>query len=550
MQRINHARADAHLSNAYAAGESGDWKQSERLSLAAWQLKEGDSQILRQLFLSARELKSRHLLIAAGALFDHPEATSEDRLEVLELHLQMGDYVSLKHLLTQLSAEELEQPAAKHIGIRFFLARQDGIRVLALTEKLLAIRSGAIDRLLAAEVYATVPTRDHESQAKAQEIIFDLFLNHEDPSLSLAAFSLLSKIDTSLWQADFLATVADRLTALKAQEITIPVAVELLGLEVAMALSPQSKEPLFKVVIDTFGKSHPLEVGSWLMKLNRPELVESLLTAESASVADASSLLFLNSLITQEKWEAAAQFISQPHPAIPPVTVMSLRAIISAGLGQDANAKSYWDRALDHAMLAGGRSSLIELARFASSEGDAEIRNRALTEALKRPASINLPAEDVSFLFAHLSKSDESESLLTISRNLLKSEPNNPVLINNVTWLELVSGRIPRSAAISALVAKHPDIRALRSTLTLALLAEGHHEAALEAVAPLLANGIGSRELSPTDHAVIALAYQRNGESLLAASAKAKIDWSRLMTVERRFFNEALSLSTASVEAP
>lgn len=525
----------------------GDWKRSERLCLAAWQLKEGDPDILRQLFVSARELKSKYLLIAGGALFDHPESSPKDRLTILDLHLQMGDYVSLKQMLTQLREEELKTPAAKHIGIRFFLARNDGLRALALTDRLLTLQQDPVDLLLAAEVYARVPTLDHASQDKAQDIIFDLFLHGEDSSVSLAAFSLISKIEKSFWKKPPLFSVETRLASLRNEGIPVPLPVELLGTEVAMHLNPDLEEPLLEKAIATYGKSDPITLGHWFLQLNRPDLVEVLLSSEVASQSARASRLLISSLIDQKKWEPAARFLSQPHPEIPPTVLMSLRAVISQGLGQEANANAHWERAFDHAKLAAGRSGLIELARAADAAGKKTVLNRALTEALKRPSGISLATEDIAFLFAHLSASDESDDLLSISRNLLHSEPSNPVLINNVTWLELVHGRTPRSSPIGALVAKHPDISALRSTWTLALLSEGRNEEALGVVAPLVASGIGSPDLSPTDHAVIALAHQRNGINDLAASAKAAIDWDTLMTVERRFFNEALSLSTASV---
>lgn len=549
-KRINHARADAHLNNAIEAGGEADWKRSERLCLAAWQLKQGDCDILRQLFTSARELKSKHLLIAASALFDHPESSPEDRLTVLDLHLEMGDYVGLKGMLTRLSDKELESPAAKHIGIRFFLARDDGRRALALTKKLLETRTDPGDLLLAAEVYARIPTRNNESQIEAQNIIFDLFLQSDDTSISLAAFSLLTNIHKSLWLETYLSEVEARLHSFRSEEIDIPLPVEFLAREIAMHLHPATEEEVIEKAIATYRDSESIALGEWFLRLNRPELVEKALTFDAARKSGEASQVLVRSLIAQEEWETASRFLSRPHPEIPPMVVMSLRAVVSEGLGQEANASSYWDRAFDHAKLAGGRSGLIELARVASAAGRKNIRNRALTEALKRPSSINLAAEDVAFLFAHLSDNDESDNLLAISRNLLSSEPSNPVLINNVTWLELVTGRTPGASTIGHLVNKHPEVKALRSTWTLALLAEGRNEEAFAAVAPLVMTGIGSPDLSPTDHAVIALAHLRNGSTEIAASAKSTIDWDRLMTVERRFFTEALSISTASITHP
>ncbi|MEM1443090.1 MAG: hypothetical protein AAGF67_12160 [Verrucomicrobiota bacterium] len=546
MHRINHARADAHLTNAQEAGENGDWKTSERLSLAAWQLKEGDSDILRQLFLSARELKSRHLLIAAGALFDHPESKGEDRLSVLSLHLSMGDYVKLQELLPRLTESELDNPDAMHIGIRFYLARKDGERALALTRKLLETRTNPGDQLLAAEVYASVPTQGQRSQIESQEIIRELFLEGADTTVGLAAFALLSQIDPAIWRHDLLKEVKSRIRVLEASEMVIPVPVKLLATEVAMRLDPSQTELLFETTIQGFQDSHPIELGDWLLRKNRSDLVFSYLTEENAKRSASGSRLYLDALFAVEAWEKASRFLSQPHPGIPPMVVMALRAVTADQLNRGANSRSLWERAFDHASLSSGRSSLIELARIASRYEEKTIRNRALTEALKRPSSINLAMEDVSFLFSYLFEADESGNLLAISRNLLRSEPTNPVLLNNVAWLNLVSGGSASSSTLSLLVEKHPEIYALRSTLALSLLAEGSEKEALTAVTPLL--DLELKSLSPAARAVIALVHHRGGDSEIASEARTSIPWDELLTVERRFFTEALTHSTAMVE--
>lgn len=547
LTRIGNHRADSHLARAVAAGNESDWKRSEQLSLAAWQLKEGDPAILRQLYRSARELRSRHLLYAAGALFDHPEATPGDRLDVIDLHLQVGDLVGTKRLLAALSPDELNKPDAMEAGVRFLLARGDILRALALVEKLQQDRGSLEDTLLAARVVAKVPTEENKATTRAQAMIAELFFQDEDPRIALAALPVLRTIPVELWETDRFRGARQRIDSLRGQAGAGSVDLQFLASEIEIAASPEERDARIGEAISSHLDSHLAPLASWLLRMGEAERADSLVTPELATESPSLFLVRARILLQQENWEAARGHLGNPHPQIPPTVVHAMRAVAASGLGQNASSREQWERALRQATMLSGRGGLLELARMASAAGAEDVRNRALTEALRRPSVVPLPATDVAFLFSHLAEEEDPENLLLISRNLLRSEPGNPLLQNNVLWLELVMGKdsgTVRSEQIRNLVERYPGISTLRATLALALLEEDRlHEA--RTAAEGLVEGGDLASLSPTDRAVLALVRSHAGNPS-SPGPTGEIDWTSMMDVEQSYFQSAL----ASVEEP
>lgn len=542
LKRISDQRAGAHLTNAIVAGKEGDWKQSEQLSLAAWQLKEGDPEILRQLYQSAKRLRSRHLLYAAGALFDHPEATPEDRIDVIFLHLQIGDLVSTKKLLAALTPEELQTPDAMEAGVRFLLIRGENLRALPLVEKLQQSRGNLEDTLLAARVIARIPTEKNKATTRAQAMIESLFFQDEDPQIALAALPILRSIPKTLWETDRFRMARQRISSLRGKGNHAPADLDFLAAEIRMAASEGNRDAIIDEMIVSHRESNLERLASWLLELGETDRLDSLMTPD---LIEASSVLYLTrarSLLQREDWKATQDFLATPHPQIPHTIIHAMRAVAATGMGQNANSRDQWERALRQATLLSGRGGLLELARMASAAGAEDIQNRALTEALRRPSVVPMPATDVSFLFSHLAAEDDPENLLVISRNLLQSEPDNPMLLNNVLWLELVmqknSGNV-RSDQIKDLVERFPGISTLRATFTLALLTEEKLEEAGNAAEAMIA-GVDPERFSPTDRAVLALVHRKVGTPSLTEFS-GSIDWTGMMDIERSFFQAALA---------
>lgn len=540
--KLRSHRASSLLVTAKEASAKGDWETSQRLSLAAWQLKEGDVRILRQLFESATELQSSLLIDSADALSRHPGATGEDRSKILRFYLEIGDLLRFRELLTSMSEEEVNQPDTLSLAIRYCLSRNDNLRALALTGKLLEQRNSKEDQLLAAEVYLRIPTEENRSQSDALEIINRLFSTDEEPAIALAAFDLVNQIPFSARQDGMIPEPARTLEAIEVAGTPIPVSLFLLEKELSLLRPDADREAILDEAISSLAANDPHAVGEWLIRMRAPEKVADFLSLERARTSGALSDLMVRSFIAQQKWNDALAILSDPHPDLAPYLVYGLEAIIAGATGQSSSSQAKWERALEYATLNNGRGPLVALARFAASAGNESIRNRALTEALRRPSSIGMPVADVSFLFSHLAEADDDQNLLRISRKLLASEPDNPTLINNVIWLELMSGATPSAenlTKLDQLILDHPRMTTLKATRAVSFLEAGHESEALNLLAEAARDRSG---LSASDQAVIALTLQKNGDPAAAAALISEMDATGLMKVEYDYFAPVLKL--------
>ena len=188
---VNSWRASSLLEDSIKSSKEEDWKEAERLALAAWQLNEGNYETLKQLYLASQAQKSRYILVVSRMLFTHPEAKPEDRIDVLQLYLNLGDLVTFKAVFGELESEEQMSPDAMALGVRFLQARNDLPRALALVEELLKVRGTPADKLLAAEILSKIDDPSGKAQASAQRFIDELFRVETKPETALSAYELL-----------------------------------------------------------------------------------------------------------------------------------------------------------------------------------------------------------------------------------------------------------------------------------------------------------------------------------------------------------------------
>ncbi len=540
---VNSWRASGLLEDSLKAADREDWKESERLALAAWQLSEGHYGALKQLYRSSLQERSRHILSSSRMLFTHPEATAQDRIEVLALYLSLGDLVTFKVLFGQLNQEEQMSPDAMALGVRFLFAKNDFPRALALVDELLKSRGEPSDKLLAAQILSRLKDESGKAQANAQRFIDELFDEEGDPKIAISAFELLRAIPPQFWQLERFSDSRKRLDSISINH-PVPPSTFLLERELEIHQFPENREKLIERTIEEWVEKNPAALFEWLLRLREAERILSLI--EDTDPHSSSSLFRVVTLaaITMKDWKRAESLLRNPHPEMRPSIVLGLQAAIAEQQNQVSRSQALWQQALSQAEISPGQAALLEVAKLASRSGNAEVRNRAVTEALKRPSAISLPASDVAFLFDVLAQKNEVDDLLTVSRNLLNSDPENPVLINNVVWLELIleEQRQDHSELLRKLVGKFPDIPPLRSTLALSLMTNGKNEEALAIMSPTFGAATAKRKnSSATDNAVAALAFARSGDREQARPLFDKIRWSEMMEIEQAFFRKTIT---------
>ena len=536
--QVTNWRAAGLLVKSIKASDGEDWKTSEQLLRAAWQLHPGDFEILRQWFTVAKQGGSRELLGLAHAVFKHEDATGEDRREVLALFFAIGDRVTLAKLHSELPEEEKKHPQILDLGARFALGTGQPGLALNLIRELQKVRKEPGDLLLLASALAQTPSEENENQIAAQEIIDQLFQPGEDHQLALAAFSVLGQIPTDLWQLDTFANATERLEKI-AETTEVPPGFLLLDTRRRLLADPENRDQIVEEAVGRFIETEPAILGQWLLGQGFPDrvLVE-IATPEQAQQSPEFFALRVQAFLLKKDWAAAEELLADPHPDTDEATILSYRGALAALEGDEAGAKNFWEQALSGAMNAHGRDALLNIARLAGA-GNEDIRNRAVTEALKRPSAIPIPVSDVPFIFAHLVESDSFEDLYKVSLNLFRSEPENPVVLNNVAWLGLIHGSangpvlIPK---LEGMLEKFPELAGLRSTLILAYLDQGKLEEASAAAPPLIeAENKGAGSL-----AVLALlsATQKNEADALAYVKE--INLKELMSWERLYFKRVL----------
>ncbi len=539
---VSSWRATGLLGDAQEASEKGNWRESERLALAAWQLNQGNYEVLIQLYRSALKQKSQYLLATARMVFKHPESNFNDRIEALNIFLQVGDLVTFKSLFSELPNEEQDFPEAMALGVKYLMARSDFPRALTLVEELLRMRGNDSDKLFKARILARIESGNKSMTDETQRLIVELFHSDSDLSIALSAFSILKQIPKGDWQLERFVDANDRLVAIeKTREV--PVQLWLLAFEIELAFSPSGQKTIVDQAISDWQDSEPAPLCSWLLSLGEADRVISLISLERARASESLFRLLVQANIALNDWATAQKLLDQPHPKMRFSIVYGLKAAIKSQQGEHAESDVLWSRALNQAELSTGQSTLLDLAKLASKSGNSDIRNRAMTEALRRPSAVNLPVSEVSFLFSDLASENESENLLTVSRNLLMTDPQNPVLINNVVWLELItqSSRKNLAKVMESLVAKHPKMNELRSTLALAFIQEGKVKDAVPVLGPIINEVSKGQASGSSDQAVVALALAKNGDRLRAKALFQGIDWSQMMEIERQFFQKQIS---------
>ncbi len=536
--RINTWRANSLLADSIKAGVNDDWKEAERLVTAAWQLRPSEIEILRQRFTVSKKRSSKDMLSLANGVFQHPNATAEDRKNATALFFSIGDRITFNRLLSRLKYSERKQPDILEMESRFLLATGQPAAALEPIRELEGIRAEPTDQFLLAAALARTPSEDHSNQIAAQEVIDQIFQPDKDPLLAIAAFSLLGQIPSDQWQLETFSDATSRLEVI-AKTVPVPPQILLIDVERRIESFPEKRDELIEDAVSRFIDESPEILGQWLLYKGQADRVLAEVATE-AKAAD-SSLLFdlrLSALLQKKDWTSAEALLANSSRGANEASYLAYRALIAEQQGKVAEADNLWEESFDIAVGSDGRDRLLSIAQLAGSN-NLKIRNRAVTEALKRPAAISPPSTEVSFVLPYLIKEDAFEDMLTVCRNLYRSEPDNPALFNNFAWMELINGS-PHGAALipklRQIVERFSNKKGYRSTLTLAYLNEGDVEKATGASHAL----VESEEKLNGDYAVLALLRAKQDDIPGAEAYLKQVDWKDMMTRERLYFRRLL----------
>lgn len=148
-------------------------------------------------------------------------------------------------------------------------------------------------------------------------------------------------------------------------------------------------------------------------------------------------------------------------------------------------------------------------------------------------------------MIKYLYENDRAEDLYSLINRMLSTDRQNPVLLNNAIYLNLITsmGRakveemVPIAEAVVRDASRYPQTR---YTLALAYILAGRTGDALALYRPEERTVFGLQELGASGRAGYALVLAENGKTTEFQKAAAMINWSELSSPERRFFEKFL----------
>ena len=237
-----------------------------------------------------------------------------------------------------------------------------------------------------------------------------------------------------------------------------------------LEIRPLGRRELMAAVLKQLGPNAPGPVARWLLRHDEPTLALGLLTEERGRQDPALFELRILALLGAGELDQAAAFLDQPLPLISAGLVQISRLRLAIARGDKERARALWEDALATVESLENTSVLPLLAELAESFEADDLALRAYQLALERGARMTaLQWLAFSGLAGPLKDLD---LLLRISEAALQAHPDNPVLVNNLAYFQLLKGRDLNAnlRRMEELVTNFPGIDAFQVTLGLAYL--------------------------------------------------------------------------------
>ncbi len=526
-------KAEEHVENARKAMEKEEWKEANRLSLAALKLDKDSIDALRLVYLSSARLKSPKTLSAAHSLFLHPDCPFEERVRLLALFQLAGDNLRFTECYNALGEEEKKDPDVLFLKTRFLATRGAGTMARQLIEEF--YEEGGEDRRFDALLAnMLVVSRDEEDRKRGQEIIVKL-LEEKDPQARSALLSLWN-VPPGTLQADlFPADIIDQAASLPEagpREYLIGAKVEI----VRNAEQREEQQKILEAAIGKYGGSDPLLMSGWLVQFGRFDLILEMIDEtrgrESLELYDAR----LVALAAAKGPEAAEAWLEEPHEDSSEIMTWLSRAKLAKAKSDDLSAVAHWYRAYNLAEEEENGDSLVAAYRTALQLGNAGEAVKALLKASEKPGPAFPRSLELQPVVGYLYEEDRLDDLLQLTRVLLQREPSNLFLNNNFLYLSLLLGE-PNEKLLELakkLVEERPNVLGLRTTLAFGLLQKGEFE---EAEKALQGEDLDWEvEAGPADWAIRELTLLKTGKAEEAEEIAGKYESENITSAERDAF--------------
>jgi len=526
-------RSHQQLSKAKRAMEREDeWKKAFHHALVARQLNPQSIDALRILMEAAYQARETRTLFYAEALFSSPQSTTADKLRVLQLLQEVEDHVGFVRLYNLLPREIRGSKEFVLVRARFLIERNANDAAKALLEGEIE-NAREREYLLMLASLLLQPNRSDEEFERGQELIAELASSEDSDEIAEVAFQLLGAIDPQRIDTSVLGDLGAR--AIRLGNNTAADYIAAANLAIATARRPESRREIIEEAIATQGQLAPAQLAAWLRRIGESDEVLSFLTPEKCREIPELYQERFHALIESGRIDEASEWLRSPPIGLETINIWLARAQLNRMQEKRAEENNAWEQAFQVAEVTAHRNEYLRIFDVAQNSGRVDLATRAILKAPSHPNGIMPPASDAVRPMVYLSRNDRLEDLRFLTEALVAREPDNEILVNNLIYLNFLLGdNLDASMqSIENLVEEYPEKLSFRTTWAIGLLLAGQDRAALEA---LPGNSRDWASATSADHAIRALALERNGESQRAESSRKRVDRSELNQAEIEVF--------------
>jgi hypothetical protein len=523
---------DRNLEAAQVAARLSDWPRARDLARSVLLGRSHDFEAFRVWHKALGEMEDPRSYLASAALFGHERAEPADRLEALKVMclqapqaLALSAYASLDEAIR--SSSEASASVAEVL-----LFRGDYQVVEGLMRDLPDLDTHPRARLCLLRALCAMPTQSRIDEAR--KLFADLVRDGASDE-ALQAMLVLGDTPGALAPGPPLPLLPSWVSAQpRANDLH-----HLTALNPQIAENGEGSDQVMEGAVKRFLQVAPGTLGTWLIRHNRAGLAAEVLE-EAATLRPDAFTARLHALIREKRIDEVRELLASPPPNIDKME-LELIKVATARMLQDPSAEmAAWNRALYQALLNDSKNAFIEIARHAEVLGASSVVERAWVSAV-RVGWGRLPLyNDLLPIFASRARQSRTDDLVGMYSSLIRYEPGNIELQNNLFYLGLLHGTVQAEEALRGLellAVNHPELPELYSGAAVAALMAGKPAQAL-AWLPTIED---SPRASPVlRKAVRAVALLMQGDEAAGTSLLAELDWSALLSQERVVFRKLL----------
>lgn len=437
------------------------WEEAFRQAQAAYQLVPTEPASVRAVAHLYTRLRQEQAFGFWESLLTLSAATEDDRLNYLELAIDLQRPDLAEPLLQRLLREAPDDLQHLRLASKFYLAQGDDAQALRFVQKAATQQPRdpavqfALQRLL-------LRSTKLEERQQAVDKLWTLTEGRQELALDalvlLAGYAALPRHD-----------LEELVTRLERHPLARPEH-HILALELQIRLAPASRDSLIGdsvALYRTAPREKQVALGRWLNSQSQFAATVELISPKVASSHQDLFLVRLDALAGLRRWAEVGVALTPDSLPIEPWMRELYRARAAQELGDPSQAEFHWRRV--HLDAAREPQALQYIATYADRIGatkEAAKAYRKLTEqrTLARPAYLAL---------VRLAEQDgNTRSLREIMREMTSVFPQDPAPRNDLAYLNLLLGDNLTTARDTAakLLDETPTQLAYRVTLALAQL--------------------------------------------------------------------------------